>query len=100
MSISSLGNQVYGLAPYAVLQQGQYTKVANVALDIPCVGIQATDFVINGLLVKTAGTSYGEVIAIDANIASPKFTSTSVDATFAGNIAYSVVRSSATVRNV
>jgi hypothetical protein len=98
MSISSLGNQVYGLAPYAVLQQGLYTKVANVALDVPCVGIQSTDLVINGLLEKTAGTSYGEEIVI--NSTANKFTSTSVDATFAGNISYSVVRSSATVRNV
>jgi|688.fasta_scaffold04419_11 hypothetical protein len=98
MSISSLGNQVYGLAPYAVLQQGQYTKVANVALDVPCVGIKNTDFVINGLLDKTAGTSYGEEIVINSNLS--KFTSTSIDATFAGNVSYSVVRSSATVRNV
>lgn len=87
MSLSSSGNFVSGLAPFAVLQTGEYQVVANVATTVPCAGIQASDIVLYNINAHLAGNA-GEVVAINAN----SFTSTAIDPAFAGNIRYAVVR--------
>jgi hypothetical protein len=95
MSLSSSGNLVSGLGPFAVLQQGTITKTANVALVVPCLGVLATDVVLLQLITATAGV-IGEKITIQAGVS---FTATSTDATYAGTYDYVVVRSSAPVKN-
>jgi hypothetical protein len=99
MSISSLGNLVSGLAPFAVVQQGTITKVAATPLVVPCVGIEATDIVLLTCATKTASTANAggvEVITIQAGVS---FTATSADAVFAGSYDYVVLRSTALVVN-
>jgi hypothetical protein len=96
MSISSSGNLVSGLGPFAVLQQGVITKTANTPLVVPCLGILAGDLVLLELNTATAGV-VGEKITIQVGVS---FTATSTDAaTFAGSYSYAVVRSSAIVVN-
>jgi len=97
MSISSIGNLVPGLAPFAVLQQGVFTKVANVPLVVPCLDIAATDIVLYTPLTKTAGAGTSppsELITIQP---AASFTATSSYADFAGTFDYVVVRSTARV---
>nr|WPF46829.1 MAG: hypothetical protein [Lake Baikal virophage 13] len=96
MSLSSSGNFVSGLGPFAVLQQGVLTKTANAPLVVACEGILAGDLVLLELITATAGV-IGEKITIQAGVS---FTATSTDgATFAGTYGYAVVRSSAIVVN-
>lgn len=96
MSLSSSGNLVSGLGPFAVLQQGVITKTAATPLVVPCLGILAGDIVLLELITATAGV-IGEKITIQAGVS---FTATSADAaTFAGTYSYAVVRSSAIVVN-
>ena len=97
MSISSSGNLVSGLGPFAVLQQGVFTKVAATALVIPCLDILATDIVLYTPLTKSAGAGTSppsELITIQAGAS---FTATSSYADFAGTFDYVVVRSTARV---
>jgi len=98
MSISSLGNLKSGFAPFVVLQQGTFTKVAATALVVPCLPIQATDLVLLQYDTPTAGGAAGqtEVITIQAGAS---FTATSLVATFAGPVSYAVVRSTAPTVN-
>jgi len=99
MSISSIGNLKNGFAPFAVIQQGSFTKVAATALIVPCVAIAATDLVLLQYDTPTAGGAAGqtEQITIQAGVS---FTATSLVATFAGPVSYAVVRSDAVVVNV
>ena len=99
MSISSLGNLKSGFAPFVVLQQGTYTKVAGAPLVIPCLPIAATDLVLLQYDTPTAGGAAGqtEVITIQAGVS---FTSTSLVAAYAGPVSYAVVRSTAPTVNV
>jgi hypothetical protein len=97
MSLSSSGNLVSGYAPFAVLQQGELTKVANTALVIPCPQILATDNVLIVPVSKSAGAGTStpvEYITIQEGVS---FTSTSYFADFAGVYKYVVVRSVAKV---
>lgn len=91
MSLSSSGNFVSGLGPFAVLQTGTITKVAQTPLVVPCVGILATDIVLYSCATRTAGIE-GEQTTIDIATNSGQFTATSTDATFAGTYRYVVVR--------
>jgi len=99
MSLSSSGNLVPGLAPFAVLQQGVITKVAATPLVVPCVGILTTDIVLLTCLTKTASTGNAGGVEIITTQAGVSFTATSVDAVFAGTYEYVVVRSTAPVKN-
>lgn len=95
MSISSSGNLVSGLAPFAVLQQGILTKTAGTALVVPVIGIETTDLVILTPNTKTAGAATSppsELITIQVGAS---FTATSSYADFAGTFFYCVVRSTA-----
>jgi hypothetical protein len=95
MSLSSSGNLVSGLGPFAVLQQGVLTKVANVPLVVPCLDIAATDIVLYTPVSKTAGAGTSppsELITIQPGVS---FTATSSYADFAGTFDYVVVRSTA-----
>lgn len=98
MSISSLGNLQSGFAPFVVVQQGNFTKAAGVALVVPCVGIRATDLIYITLEAQTAGGAAGqsEVITIQVGVS---FTATSNVALFAGQYGYAVVRSTAPTIN-
>lgn len=91
MSLSSSGNYVSGLAPFAVLQTGEYQVIANTLTTVPCVGIQASDIVLYNINAHLAGNA-GEIINIDPVTNGGEFTSTAIDATFAGNLRYAVVR--------
>jgi len=91
MSLSSSGNLVAVLGPFAVLQQGTITKTANVPLVVPCLGVLAGDIVLLQLITATAGV-IGEKITIQAGVS---FTATSTDNAYAGTYDYVVVRSSA-----
>jgi hypothetical protein len=93
MSLSSNGNLVSGLGPFAVLQQGALTKTANVPLVVPCLGILENDIVLLQLITATAGV-IGEKITIQAGVS---FTATSTDNDYAGTYDYVVVRSSAPI---
>jgi hypothetical protein len=99
MSISSLGNLKSGFAPFVVLQQGTFTKVATTPLVVPCLPIVATDLVLLMYDTPTAGGAAGqtEVITIQPGVS---FTATSLVAAFAGPVAYAVVRSTAPVVDV
>jgi len=103
MSVSSLSTQNLGQGSYPlVIQQGVITKVANTALIVPCRGILATDDVVLTCTDKQAGTANSggvEVITIDAATNGGQFTSTSVDAVFAGSYSYQVFRSSSRTVN-
>ena len=98
MSISSLGNLQNGFAPFAVVQQGNFTKAAGVPLVVPCVAIKATDLVLLTLEAQTAGGAAGqsEVITIQVGAS---FTATSNVAGFAGQYGYAVIRSTALTVN-
>jgi hypothetical protein len=97
MSLSSSGNLESGYAPFAVLQQGVLTKVANTPLVIPCPQILATDIVLITAVSKSAGAGTSlpvEYITIQTGVS---FTSTSYAVDFAGVFTYVVVRSRAKV---
>jgi hypothetical protein len=99
MSLSSSGNLVSGLGPFAVLQQGTITKTANVPLVVPCLGILATDIVLFMCLTRTASTANSGGVEIVIITPGVSFEATSADSAYAGTLDYVVVRSSAPVVN-
>lgn len=97
MSISSLGNLVSGLAPFAVVQQGVITQSSAGTATVACPDILAGDLVLTRTLTQTApatvlvGTgSY--TIAITAGTG---FVATPNDNTMRGTYLYVVLRTTA-----
>lgn len=101
MSISSIGNLVSGLAPFAVVQQGNITQATANATAVACASILATDQILLQLETLTAPAPLvvGSGVFRATITAGTGFTLTPLDTTYRGVVGYVVLRSTAPVVN-